>query len=181
MGLEIQSASKIMALLLQKILRRNNMKLIVFLVVMTLSGCHISSKFKPIPDAYLLWTKPGATELDVKKALMECGKPSPAPSAYGPDVAHMSLNDKALANLCMIQAGFTYHDPFKMNSSYCKLEPSLPACQPGAEIPKPSKERRLKSEYCKIKTNYDYCVKHAPYPEGCSNQDYANPSLVCLP
>ena len=157
------------------------MKWTVFFLMILLSGCNIASKFQPVSDAYLLWTKPGATELDVKKALMECGWPSPSPSGQGPDVAHMSLNDMALADLCLIKAGFTYHDPFKMNGSFCRLDPSLPACQPGAEIPKPSKERRLKSEYCKRKTDYQYCLKHGLYPPGCVNNDYQNPPLECFP
>lgn len=174
-------AIKIMVILLRKRLRRNDMRWIVPFLIIGLAGCSIRSKFQPVPDEYLLWTKPGATELDVKKALMECGLPSPSPSGSGPDVAHMNRNDNALVDLCLMGSGFTYHNPFKRNSSYCKNDPSLPACQPGAEIPKPSKELRLNSEYCKRKTDYQYCLKHAEYPEGCMNNDYKNPPLECFP
>ena len=152
--------------------------LLFFLV---LAGCNIESKFQPVPDAYLLWTKQGATTVDVKKTLLECGFPSPSPSAYGPDVAHMNMNDKVLAKRCMRNAGFTYHDPFKSNSSLCNLYPDLPACQPGASIPKPSKERRLNSPYCKRKMSYEYCLKHAPYPENCIHNNYQKPPEECLP
>lgn len=157
------------------------MKWTVFFLVVILSGCNIASKFQPLPDYYLVWTKPGTTELDVKKALMECGLPSPSPTGNGPDVAHMSLNDMALSDLCMVNAGFTYHDSFKRNSSFCKSYPSLPACQPGAKIPKPSKALRLNNDLCKRKTDYQYCIKHAPHPERCINNDYKNPPLECLP
>ena len=170
-----------MVSLLRKILRRNEMKWTVFFLMILLSGCNIASRFQPVPDYYLLWTKPGATELDVKRALMECGWPSPSPTGSGPDVAHMSRNDKALANLCMIRAGFTYHDPFKMNGGYCKLDPSLPACQPGAEIPKPSKDRRLNSEYCKIIRDHDYCLAHSPYPDLCTHEDDFTLYPECFP
>lgn len=147
------------------------MKWTVVFLMMILSGCNLSSKFQPVPNAYLLWTKPGSTELDVKKALMECGWPSPFPSGSGSDVAHMNRNDKALANLCMKNSGFIYHDPFKTNSSYCKTFPDLPACQPGAEISKPSQERRLNSERCKIIRDHDYCLAHSDYPDMCIHDD----------
>jgi hypothetical protein len=48
------------------------------LIVLTLAltGC-VRHYFQPPKPAYQYWTKPGASELDVKKALLECGDPSP--------------------------------------------------------------------------------------------------------
>ena len=154
---------------------------IYVLLFLILSGCNIESKFQPVPDYYKLWTKDDATELDVKKALIECGWPSPNPSGSGPDVNHMTTNDMALAELCMKHSGFSHHDPFGHNGSFCKLDRTLPACQPGAEIPKPSKERRLNSPYCKRKMSYEYCLKHAPYPENCIHNNYQKPPEECFP
>lgn len=117
-----------------------------------MTGC-IKSSFQPIPPLYMLWVKSGASHLDVKMALMECGWPSPNPSGYGQDTADMSPNDRALTNLCMEKSGFATKDPF---NGY-KLIPTCeqpyqvkyPACQPNAIIPTRSVERRLNSAYCK--------------------------------
>ena len=125
---------------------------LLFLVPLTLSGC-LKSSFKPIPPYYQLWSKPGASPLNVKVALLECGWPSPSPSGYGADVASMSANDKTLADLCMEKSGFISKDPFNgyRQSRTCNAPwtAKFPACQPDAVIPTRSVERRLNSEYCK--------------------------------
>ena len=155
--------------------------ILAFCLFVFLTGCNIESKLQPVADYYKLWSRPGTMELEVKKTLMECGWPSPDPSGSGLDVAHMTRNDKALADLCMKKAGFSYRDPFGYNGSFCKLDPTLPACQPGAEIPKPSKEKRMNTRYCKDYWDYEYCMKYAPYPEGCANNDPRNIPDECFP
>jgi hypothetical protein len=135
---------------------------------------------KPRPPAYLDWTKPGATVLDVKKIFLECGWPSSDPGNEEIEQAGMTINDQALAELCMMRNGFVCRD-----KTWCYYNPSLPACQPGAVIPTPSVERRLKSWWCTQKIErhnggYEGCLKTALYPEKCSTDDFSIPP-ECLP
>ncbi len=131
---------------------------------------------KPIPPAYLDWTKPGATVLDVKKIFLECGWPNPDPGNSDIERAGMTINDRVMAELCMLRAGFVCRD-----KTWCHYHPNLPACQPDAQIPTPSVERRLNSRYCKIERSYEGCVKHARYPEKCKEQDFRVIVPECLP
>jgi len=142
---------------------------------------------KPIPPVFLDWTKPGATILDVKKILLECGWPSPdyPRDLWGAQRIDMMMNDRVLARLCVIQSGFATRDLADMKNSHCYRNPSLPACQPGAVIPTPSVERRLKSWWCTQKIErhnggYEGCLKTALYPEKCSTDDFSIPP-ECLP
>ena len=131
---------------------------------------------KPRPPYYSDWTKPGATVLDVKKIILECGWPSPDPSNREIQRAEMTLNDQALTELCMMRSGFICQD-----KSWCHYQPDLPACQPGAGIPKPSVERRLNGRYCTIKRSFEGCVKNAAYPEKCIERDFCVIVPECLP
>lgn len=148
------------------------------------SGC-IKASFQPIPPLFMLWKKPGATQLEVKMALLECGKPSPNPTGYGAEVANISPNERVLADLCMEKSGFVTQDPF---SAYkvvptCKqsYHASFPACQPDAIIPTRSVERRLNSWYCKLKTDHDYCLKHAVVPSACKQDNIKYLPPECQP
>jgi len=146
------------------------------------TGC-IKSSFQPIPPLYMLWKKPGATQLEVKMALLECGKPSPNPRGYGLNIADISPNDRVLADLCMEKLGFVTQDPFSAYKvvSTCKqsYHVNLPACQTDAIIPTPSVERRLNSWYCKLQTDYAYCLKHAVVPSACKQDNFKHPSPEC--
>ena len=134
---------------------------------------------KPHPPEYTNWTKPGATVLDFKKAMLECDTPSPDPKNHELGQAGMTLNDDILVGLCMRKySGFT-----PSYKSYCEnySKTDLPACQPEAVIPKPSVERRLTGRYCTIKRSYEGCVKNAAYPEKCIERDFSVIVPECLP
>ena len=140
---------------------------------------------KPAPPAYLEWSKPGGTVLDAKKIHLECGWPSPDPKHYEMEQVGMTDNDFVLAYACVIHSGFVSRDPSDMIIHTCHRNPSLPACQPGAVIPTPSVERRLKSWWCTQKIErhnggYEGCLKTALYPEKCSTDDFSIPP-ECLP
>ena len=136
---------------------------------------------KPISPYYLDWIKPGATVLDVKKIILECGWPSPDPKNSEIERAGMTINDAELARLCMKRSGFRRLNPRDMAISSCGHYPDLPACQPDAQIPIPSVDRRLNSRYCKIERSYEGCVKYARYPEKCKEQDFRVIVPECLP
>jgi len=159
-------------------------KILVFLVIF-LSSC--AKPFQPVAPGYTFWSKPDAGELEVKKAMLECGKPSPDPTvqmynfAYDLKDDDEQLNHYIMTNRCMESAGYT--DRHTTAEKSCLKYPErtlLPACQPNAIIPTPSVERRLNSWYCKIKTDYQYCLKHAVNPPACNPDGYENPPPECL-
>lgn len=154
------------------------------------SGYSIQNIDKPAPYEYESWVKPGSTQLDVKKALLECGKPSTSPNAFiyekalGIKDSDGQLNQQFLTDSCMERAGFAIRWGDTV-ARYCSWErhKHLPACQPGAAIPERSVERRLNSWHCKLKTDRDYCRKHAFVPAACDDpkKDYNNPPPECRP
>jgi hypothetical protein len=150
-------------------------RIIYPVIVFNLSAC--SGAFQPPPPDYAIWTRPNANSLDIKKTLLECGAASPGGAASG-----FTHNQVALVSICMRQLGYTKKvPPARDDPHICVMHPSLPACQPGAEIPKPSVERRLNSWWCKLHFYYDYCIKHAVVPAACHPDDKKNPPPECLP
>jgi hypothetical protein len=145
---------------------------------------------KPAPETYEQWKKAGSTMLEVKKALLECGEPSPVRNkfihekALGIKDPDDQLNYFFLTDGCMEQSDF-FVPGAKKTTEYCLWERHrhLPACQPGAVFPQRSVERRLNSWYCKIKTDREYCRQHAFTPSACDDPkiDYTNPPPECQP
>jgi len=159
-------------------------KVILVVILVGLTGC-VRHYFQPPPPEYKMWIKPGATELMIKKALMECGAPNPRPSANSFTNAYRVEGDSLLnaiieVDMCMEDWGFV--SKWGSVKKVCKLPHNkhLPACRPGAVAPKSSIERRLNSMHCKKKSDYDYCVKHASNPSGCKHNDYSRLPPECL-
>jgi len=158
-------------------------KSLPFLLMYFLTGC--SGAFQPPPPYYISWTKPGSSLVDIKKIILECGKYSP--SGTYPENGVPSRNEMALGYYCIVNSGFTYLDPFKggepNNNSWCRNNPYLPACQPGALIPKPSVEKRLRSNYCRSRLSYGECMVILHDIDGiiCPRRNYEKPPLECLP
>lgn len=148
-----------------------------FVLVFLLSGC-TEKAFKPVPDEYFLWTKPGMSLIDVKKSLLECGEPTPA--GTGEAFSLMTDNEHAIVEVCMRRLGYTFE--YGDYASICSTRPelNLPACQSGAQIPAPSVEMRLNSDYCKRKRGYQFCKDTAPNPAACERMDFNNPPAECL-
>lgn len=120
--------------------------LLIFFAFILLLGCE--GAFQPLSPEYINWQKEGASNLDVKKIILDCGGVSP----LGMSESDRSLNDIALVHICIEEAGFVSLNPFKggqsenARASWCRNWPNLPACQPDAKIPVPSEERRLNSD-----------------------------------
>ena len=51
--------------------------LILILLFSTLTACWGRQPFQPPLASFQVWYKPGASPLQIKKALLECGKPHP--------------------------------------------------------------------------------------------------------
>lgn len=121
-------------------------KLVILTITsVSLLGCSLYRFNAPPKDDYEMWHKPGADELEVKKALLECGKPG-LMFPFGTD--EETVNGAALSEFCMEKAGFKSDSPA---SNYCRAysDKKLSACRPGAVIPDRSVAKRLNSPYCK--------------------------------
>ena len=161
-------------------------KLVCVFSMIFLSGC-VRAYFQPPLPTYKVWNKTGAGELDVKKALLECGDASPSATYQMYEHAFQLKGEKEivsyilLTDACTEKSGFTeYRWTFQDKCSW-RHNKHLPACQPNAKIPTPNVERRLNSWYCKIKTDYQYCLEHAVNPPACNPDGYKNPPPECLP
>ncbi|SHL48010.1 hypothetical protein [Phytopseudomonas punonensis] len=132
--------------------------LILILLFSTLTACWGRQPFQPPPFNFEIWQKPGASTLEVKKALLECGSPHPQEDDRPP-------NQRAETQSCLIAAG--YRMP-KQYPSWCTLQPDLPACQSGVVPPSPSAERRLQSDYCRAKRDMEFCRRTASNPSACT-------------
>jgi hypothetical protein len=128
--------------------------------------------------------------MEARRALLECGAPSPDMSSFiyehvlGVDSLDAQISQSFMVSGCMEKAGLVRR--WHSLKESCKLYPryaAFPACQPDAVFPERSIEHRLNSWYCKLKTDRDYCRKHAFTPSACDDpeKDYYNPPLECRP
>lgn len=168
------------------------MKSHLLVSLLLLGGCtqySIRNIDKPPSERYEIWKKSGVNILGVRKALLECGAIMPSWTVDGAykknNIINQNdqMNHSFLTDRCMINAGF-----IEQNTSWTLKDAcadvryrDYPACKPDAVIPTPSAERRLNSWYCKVKSDYDYCLKHAIAPRLCSPEKTNNPPPECLP
>jgi len=142
--------------------------LMILLVSALTTGCN-KAYFQPPGPTYIYYKKAGATELDVKKAMLECGM---SDVDMGSGNFKQDMNTSFLADWCMEQSSFQSTEGGSTEKT-CKLEDyrQYPACQPDAVIPKPSVERRLNSEYCKYARSRIDSVRF----EKCLKEEVGNP------
>lgn len=112
----------------------------LLLISLWIVGCADFKPLQPPPPAYELWSKAGSTSIEVAKAMLECGYPSPQ-GAGG-----FSANDVALIHLCMKSDGYSYEDGRGDICDGWKERP--PACSPGTASPRRDVNRRLNSTFC---------------------------------
>lgn len=142
-------------------------KRLLVLVIFFISGC-MSKPFQPPTKTYEDWIDGKHSELEIKKALLECGYPSPFADypPYGADVSF--TDDTYIKNyMCMLKAGFVNA---RKQSFYCNDSTGLPcikdpkctyypACDLSwDEIPNRSIKKRLESDYCRHKLYKTYPV-----------------------
>jgi len=119
-----------------------------------LSGCGIAGlKISNIdaypPDLYVQWRTPGRSDLDTKKALLECGFKNPY--NYGLTTPEdWNVNHDISLDVCMEYLGYA-KTGWGPRSPVCSYKPYAiqKSCQPGADIIKPSVKRRLNNQFCK--------------------------------
>jgi len=122
------------------------------------------------------WHKRGASKLDIRKAVLECGAPNPF--FYEHSEFRNELNALASIHLCMVKSGFRYDES---SVDWCRDRPEgrLPVCN--ETVPIRSLSRRLESPYCKRRTDRAYCIKMSVNPALCERFDFDSPPLECLP
>jgi hypothetical protein len=144
-----------------------------------------------------LWEKPGSTLWDVRRALLECGALSPTGGTielmiHEGYVDEASRRDHSVqVSACMEKAGYTNNvakrygaqSDVELTCNTWKKKYTLPACQPGAPVMERSAERRLNSNYCKRRRDYEFCKATAVNPAACDRRDYSKNEIepVCLP
>lgn len=118
--------------------------LIIVSISISLTGCFTQVRQK---YAYESWRKPGVSDDEVKRAIMECGYPGP----FGGE-SPMDQNSLALSNRCMIKNGFiqTVYLELTHGKTFCEKHPEIPACHlPLDQIPDRDVAKRLNSPFCK--------------------------------
>lgn len=165
---------------------------LVFLIGLTSCWNYSISNIGKYPteaEQYGNWQKPNdkVEIVEIKKALLECNSPAPNPSdeqykAIGYVNFDEQMNLRFLVYKCMEFSGYVDTGRYTV-TDYCAWNKykNLPACKPDAVIPTPSIERRLNSRYCRVKSDYDYCLTHALAPQLCSREKTNNPPPECLP
>lgn len=168
------------------------MKNALIFLLLLIGGCtqySIRNIDKPPSERYEIWKKSGVNTLGVRKALLECGAIMPSWTVDGAyEKNHIikqsdQFNHSFLVDRCMLKAGFVQQNTSWTLKDAC-TDPryrNYPACQPDATIPTPSKERRLNGWYCKVKSDYNYCLTHALAPQLCIREKTNNPPPECLP
>nr|WP_294840600.1 hypothetical protein [uncultured Methylotenera sp.] len=166
--------------------------LFIIVVLLTiLTGCwkYNISNLGNYTAEHETWRKKGVSPfLGVRKALLECGKVSlggVAEEEYrkvGILERKDQYNHEFLVDRCMLKAGFVEQNTSWALKDACTDMRYLeyPACQPDAVIPTPTVERRLNSRYCKVRSDYDYCLKHALAPQLCNPEKIKTPPPECL-
>ncbi|PIT68205.1 hypothetical protein [Bartonella tribocorum] len=121
---------------------RQSLKLLSGIALFFMAGCYPEQPSKTIVDA---WEKPGADQLEIKKALLECGVQYLDGRLNIDKTLEEKFNAEESESVCMRQAGF--QEKWEM-VKWCEKYENLPICQPDAVIPKRSVERRLNSPHC---------------------------------
>ena len=139
------------------------------LLLFNLMACTPFGGFKPAPEWWTYFKRNGATEKEVRLALLECG--SSTPGYYtefimpnGKQFPETNSNESVMVRKCMVKSGFTYKRDFDVCTDWIidmhgnsKPPRDIPACKPDAVIPKRSVETRLNSPYCKVYPRVSIC------------------------
>ncbi|WP_139413370.1 hypothetical protein [Bartonella mastomydis] len=127
------------------------LKLLSGIALLIMAGCYPE---QPSQTAVDVWEKSGADQLEVKKALLECGMQHLDGRLDTEKSTDEKFNAEESVNACMIQAGF--QDKLG-RVKWCEKYENLPICQPDAVIPQRSVERRLNSPHCEENKEQPEC------------------------
>jgi hypothetical protein len=121
------------------------------LLSMLLTGCFGFRPFQPNHPEYQEWSKNGVRELDIKKAMLECGYPSPYEVSTSDGI---TVNDIALMHVCLTSNGFVYD---KGRYVFCDHWRQLKACQSGSAVPARDVSKRISGRFCHAHSGDPVC------------------------
>jgi hypothetical protein len=148
--------------------------LLVLFIVACRGGSYNANYFgyETAQAEYRSWGKNGATDTDVKKALLECGR-----DPYYATEVGLGYNEYVSMCECMHKSGFEFgfgqfsgtgYNYEKWKNYQCSKQstppfklPTPPACLPGFTPPDRSVQLRLNSKYCQ------YYKKRGEYRPEC--------------
>lgn len=123
-----------------------------------LSGCLPKNAFSPPPHDYETWSKPGASELDIWKAMLDCGYASPFAAVEKFPGGDRSDKQIVESMLCLERSGYTHYVERRPTPVCSEWRMKTLACEPDAAIPLPDLNKRLNSGYCKKYPQSRACV-----------------------
>ena len=123
-------------------------------VTLSLALIACGKPFQPGPPEFKMWQKPGASDFEIQKALLECGVLNPYYPMY--DNTRLTNNEVARYQLCMQKDGFVYN---RQTNTFCRNYPNLDACKPenAGAIPSRDINLRLNSQFCKRIQQFEFC------------------------
>ena len=129
--------------------------ILIFAAIPLLEGCFGYKPFQPNPYEYERWSKPGDSELSVRKAMLECGYPSPNGVRDRMISLATTPDEIVFMYKCMGNGDYLY-DGKKYN--VCQHGYSdFASCKPGAIVPERRVSRRLDGKFCSVFPNADVC------------------------
>ena len=124
------------------------MRFVVMAVIaLAASGC-VWNVDRPNPYEYERWSRLGDDQIAVRKAMLECGYPSPNGVRDRMITTETTPDEIAMMGRCMTNSGYLYDGKV---FDVCRAGYSdVSACQSGASIPKRDVARRLNGKFCQV-------------------------------
>lgn len=111
---------------------RRMRSLILILLFSTLTACWGRRPFQPPLASFQVWYKPGASPLQIKKALLECGKPHPQGESSPPKPMRTAIEQAKTEN-CLLAAGYRKPDDYPRLEQLAAGVPGLPIWCPSTD------------------------------------------------
>ena len=124
------------------------------LLGLCISGCAGWEAFQPPPPEFEVWSKIGRDGLDVQKAMLECGYPSPFENISWNKDRMVTEEERAFMYMCMRKNGFVFD---KGRSDLCRQSPELKACKLGVTIPDRDINKRISGSFCQYRPGWVVC------------------------
>lgn len=121
-----------------------------------LGACNAYRPFQPNPDEYERWSKPSDDVVAVRKAMLECGYPSPngVRDRMIQTVADTTPDQIVMMYRCMSGSGYLY-DGKKYD--ICRDYRDVESCRSNVPDPVRDVAKRLNGKFCHLFPRADAC------------------------
>jgi hypothetical protein len=130
-------------------------RVVVLLLTLCISGCLGWEPFQPPPPEFESWAKVDVTSLNVKKAMLECGYPSPYQAAQWQAGKAVTQEEFAEMYMCMKSSGFVFAGG---RYDFCEHSRNLKACRSGVAPPARDINKRINGTFCHAHSNDPVCL-----------------------